>query len=131
MQKFDDLIQSGRVHRSIYTDTQIFALEQQRIFSGTWIYLAHASEIDEPNSFVIRKMGARTIIVTRDKKNNIHALINRCTHRGATICREKKGNKNPFLPALTMAGHLEMMVNVLPFHILKPMVRNLIVNHSI
>ncbi len=96
MQKFDNLIQSGRVHRSVYTDSEIYSIEQQRIFSGTWIYLAHASEIEEPNSFVQRKMGSRSIIVTRDKEHNINALVNRCTHRGATICREKKGNKNPF-----------------------------------
>jgi len=96
MKELDNLVQAGRVHRTVYTDENIFSVEQQKVFSETWVYLAHASEIKEPNSFVARKMGQRSVIVTRDKENKIHALLNRCTHRGATVCREKKGDKTPF-----------------------------------
>ncbi|PCI68387.1 MAG: (2Fe-2S)-binding protein [Piscirickettsiaceae bacterium] len=92
----DNLVQAGRVHRTVYTDEEIFLLEQQKVFGETWVYLAHASEIKEPNSFVARKMGLRSVIVTRDKEQKIHVLLNRCTHRGATVCREKKGDKTPF-----------------------------------
>ena len=96
MKELDNLVQAGRIHRTVYTDERIFSVEQQKVFSETWVYLAHASEIKEPNSFVARKMGLRSVIVTRDKENKIHALLNRCTHRGATVCREKKGDKTPF-----------------------------------
>lgn len=96
MEALDKLVQPGRVHRTVYTDETIFSQEQQKVFSETWVYLAHASEIKEPNSFVARKMGLRSVIVTRDKESNVHALLNRCTHRGATVCREKKGDKTPF-----------------------------------
>lgn len=92
----DNLVQAGRVHRRVYTDEGIFSAEQQKVFSETWVYLAHASEIREPNSFVARKMGMRSVIVTRDKEHKIHVLLNRCTHRGATVCREKKGTRAPF-----------------------------------
>ena len=96
IKSMNDLLQPGRVHRTVYTDAQIFSREQKKVFGETWIYLAHASEIREPNSFVARKMGLRSLIVTRDKKHKIHVLLNRCTHRGATVCREKKGEKTPF-----------------------------------
>tara|TARA_R110002096_G_scaffold92144_7_gene208338 strand:+ start:7135 stop:8436 length:1302 start_codon:yes stop_codon:yes gene_type:complete len=96
MNDFDELVQAGRVHRAAYTDEQLFITEQHKVFGETWVYLAHASEIAEPNSFVARKMGLRSVIVTRDKGFKVHVLLNRCTHRGATVCREKKGGKTPF-----------------------------------
>ncbi len=96
MHDFDELVQEHRVHRMVYTDERLFITEQQKVFGETWVYLAHASEIAEPNSFVARKMGLRSVIVTRDKESKVHVLLNRCTHRGATVCREKKGNKTPF-----------------------------------
>ena len=95
-QDWDDLVQRGRVHRSLYVDPAVFALEQQRIFGGTWVYLAHASEIAEPDSFVTRRLGPRPIIVTRDREGKVHALINRCTHRGALVCREAAGKAQFF-----------------------------------
>ncbi len=30
------LVQDGRVHSSAFTDAEIFKLEQERIFEGTW-----------------------------------------------------------------------------------------------
>ena len=36
-----------RVHASIYTDPAIFAREQERLFHGPWLYVAHDSELHE------------------------------------------------------------------------------------
>ncbi len=94
--EWDYLVQPGRVHRSLYVDPTIFELEQQRIFGGTWIYLAHISELAEPNSFITRHFGSRPLIVTRDKDGELHALINRCSHRGARICRSATGTAQFF-----------------------------------
>ena len=93
---WDYLIQRGRVHRSVYVDPAVFALEQQRIFGGTWVYLAHLSEVAEPDSFVTRRLGPRPLIITRDKDTQVHALINRCTHRGARVCRKTTGKARYF-----------------------------------
>lgn len=93
---WDHLVQRGRVHRSLYADPAVFALEQQRIFGGTWVYLAHASEIPERDSFVTRRLGPRPLIITRDHDGQVHALINRCTHRGALVCRETAGKRRSF-----------------------------------
>ena len=93
---WDDRVQPGRVHRSLYVDRDVFELEQRRIFGATWIYLAHESEITEPDSFVVRRIGPRPIIVTRDRETRIHGLINRCTHRGAAVCRAAAGKARYF-----------------------------------
>ena len=94
--QWDDRVRAGRVHRSLYVDSEVFELEQRRIFGATWIFLAHESEIAEPDSFVVRRLGPRPIIVTRDRDSKIHALINRCTHRGASVCRSAAGKARYF-----------------------------------
>ena len=38
-----------------------------RIFGGTWVYLAHESEIPNPNDFKTSNLGHRPIIILRDR----------------------------------------------------------------
>lgn len=92
----DQLVQSTRVHRRIYTDSAIFAEEMDRIFTRSWVFLLHESQIPKAGDFVQTRLGGRPIIVVRDKKGEINALLNRCPHRGATVCRESKGNSAMF-----------------------------------
>jgi len=93
---WDALVEEDRVHRALYTDPAIFEQEMTRIFGGTWVYLAHESEIPQANDYITRKMGLRPIIVTRDANGVLRALYNRCTHRGTTLCRNDKGNARFF-----------------------------------
>jgi phenylpropionate dioxygenase-like ring-hydroxylating dioxygenase large terminal subunit len=93
----DEIVQEGRVHRTAYTETPIFEREMERIFGGTWTFVAHESEIPKPNDFIRKRLGLRPIIVTRDRSNEFHVLMNRCTHRGATVCRLESGNARRFV----------------------------------
>ncbi len=93
---FNELIHEDRVHRAIYTDETIFREEMRKIFAAVWVYLAHESQIPNRDDFVTSKLGLRPIIVTRDSKGRIRALYNRCTHRGATICRQTQGTAKAF-----------------------------------
>src|SRR3546814_4331086 len=36
------------------------------------------------------------MLFTRDKEDRYHALINTCPHRGAVVCRERKGSAPAF-----------------------------------
>lgn len=85
-----------RCHRSIFTDPQLFEFEMKHIFEGNWAFLAHESQIAEPGDYYTLTLGRQPVIITRDKKNELHALINSCAHRGAMLCRRKTGNKNSF-----------------------------------
>ncbi len=93
---YDHLIQEDRVHRSLYTDEAIFREEMRKIFGAVWVYLAHESQIPKKNDFVTSKLGLRPLIVVRDSGGTIRALYNRCTHRGATLCRQDKGSARAF-----------------------------------
>lgn len=90
------LVQADRVHRLVYTDSGIFAREMSNVFAATWVYVAHESEIANPHDFRQAWIGTREVIVARDGKGTIQVFSNRCSHRGATVCREPRGNATGF-----------------------------------
>ena len=61
---WDELAQEDRVHRLIYTDPAVFDIEMTHIFGGTWVYLAHESQIPIPNDFITGKLGLRPLLIT-------------------------------------------------------------------
>jgi benzoate/toluate 1,2-dioxygenase subunit alpha len=82
-----------RVSRDIFTDPQIFELEMKHIFEGNWIYLAHESQIPNKNDYFTTYMGRQPIFIARDRNGELNAFVNACAHRGAMLCRFKRGNK--------------------------------------
>ena len=94
--RWDRLVRDDRVHRSLYTDPGVFDLEMASVFGWTWTYLGHESELANRNDFKTAYLGRRPIILTRDGEGRLHALLNRCRHRGATVCREERGNSKAF-----------------------------------
>jgi len=85
-----------RVHRSIYTDPAVFAAEIERVFGRTWVYVGHESEIPEPGSFTSTLIGRTPVILTRTDEGEVAVLLNRCTHRAATVCQERRGRNRFF-----------------------------------
>jgi len=92
----DELIEPDRVHGSLYTDSDLFALELERIWYRTWVYIGHVSEVPEPNDYVIKSIGPQSVIMSRDKAGQIHLLLNRCAHRANIVCDAPKGNSSAF-----------------------------------
>ncbi|MCB1733385.1 MAG: hypothetical protein KDI21_23130, partial [Halieaceae bacterium] len=45
------LVEPARLHRSIYTDPDIFELEMQRIWGKAWIFIGHESQVPNPGDF--------------------------------------------------------------------------------
>lgn len=85
-----------RCRRDVFTDPELFDLEMKHIFEGNWVFLAHESQIPEPNDYFTTWIGRQPIVITRDKGGELHGIINACAHRGATLCRRKHGNKGSF-----------------------------------
>ncbi|MCW2241463.1 benzoate 1,2-dioxygenase large subunit [Azospirillum canadense] len=82
-----------RCRRDIFTDPALFELEMKHIFEGNWIYLAHESQIPNKNDYFTTHMGRQPIVIARNKDGALNAFINACSHRGAMLCRHKRGNK--------------------------------------
>ena len=90
------LVQDHRVHRKIYTEPEIFALEVDRIFESGWVFLGHESEIAAPGDYKTVRFGRQPAIMTRHEDGGIHVVMNRCMHRATTICQQERGNANYF-----------------------------------
>jgi len=99
MKRFEDLnwpsADMTRIPFLAYHEPQIYNQEQERIFRGkTWNYLALEVELPAPGSFLTTYVGDTPIIVNRDAEGLVHAFVNRCAHRGATVRREAHGTAN-------------------------------------
>ena len=95
------LIEPGRVHRRVYTDSDIFELEMDRIFGCAWIFAGHTSQIPNIGDYVTSDIGRQPIIFIRHKDGTPQVLLNRCAHRGPKVCNEPCGN----LKSLTCLYH--------------------------
>lgn len=89
-------IEEGRLPIRVFNDQQIFDLEQKRLFSRTWCFLAHETEIPAPGDYVTRYIGNNNLIVARDEHGKIHANLNMCRHRGNVMCKSEMGNASHF-----------------------------------
>jgi len=85
-----------RCKREMFTDPRLFDLEMKHIFEGNWIYLAHESQIPEKNDFLTLTMGRQPIFIARNKDGELNAFLNACSHRGAMLCRHKRGNRSSY-----------------------------------
>jgi phenylpropionate dioxygenase-like ring-hydroxylating dioxygenase large terminal subunit len=92
----DELVQDDRVHRNLYTSPDIFAAEMERIYRSVWVYVAHASEIPDAGDFKTTYVGLSPVIVARSRDGSVSVLLNRCAHRGLTVCQQQSGNAAAF-----------------------------------
>lgn len=83
-------------NRESFTNQEIFDLELKHIFEGNWVFLAHESQIPNINDYFTTTIGKQSVVITKNKEGVLTALINSCTHKGAQLCRHKKGNKSSF-----------------------------------
>jgi len=90
------LLRPDAVHRDVYADAALFALEQERIFRRAWIYLCHESEIARPGDHVLAQLGPDEVIVARAADGSIAAMHNRCAHRGTRLMVAPRGNTRLF-----------------------------------
>lgn len=81
----------------VYTDADLYALEQARIFRGaTWNFLALECEIPNPGDYKTTYVGDAPVIVARGQDGSVNAMVNRCAHKGALVCYKNRGNVREF-----------------------------------
>jgi len=86
------LVQADRVHRDVYTDAEVFQLEMERLWSRTWIYVGHTSQIPNPGDFLTLDVATQPVIVVRHTDNSVRVLLNRCAHKGTKVVYDTAGN---------------------------------------
>ena len=79
-----------------YANEEIFQLEQERIFSKNWSFVAHAGQIEKPGSFVTATIAGVSIIVLKSPEHGIRGFVNICRHRAAPLCTRETGEITRF-----------------------------------
>lgn len=96
LDRVQDQLAQDLVPVEIFNDEKVFQAEIDRIFTASWVFVAHETEIPEPGDFVQRRIGTDPVIVTRDGRGGINVLSNYCRHRGTQVCQTDSGNSRFF-----------------------------------
>lgn len=74
-----------------YTSQEVFALEMNRIYKNGWVCIGHHSRIAGAGEYFLADVLGESLIILRDKQNQVRAFYNVCRHRGTRICEESEG----------------------------------------
>ncbi|HMF29240.1 MAG TPA: aromatic ring-hydroxylating dioxygenase subunit alpha [Candidatus Cybelea sp.] len=74
-----------------YVSADVFAREQERIFSREWLCVGREEQLRNAGDFFTVERAGENLIVTRDSAGRIHAFYNVCRHRGSRICEAASG----------------------------------------
>lgn len=90
------LHEEGWLDPRLYTDPELHALEQERVFGRSWLFLAHESQLARPGDFFTTYMGTDPVVVVRQEDGTLAAFLNQCRHRGMRLCPADAGNAKAF-----------------------------------
>ena len=71
-----------------YTSDNFFALEQEKIFSNSWVAVGCLPKVRKQGDILVTEVAGRSILVVRGKKNKLMAFYNVCRHRGSKLLNE-------------------------------------------
>lgn len=77
--------------REAYTDPIVFDFEVQTFLKRHWFCVGHVSSVARAGEFFLTSIAGESIIVVRDREDNLHALVNVCRHRGSRVCTVERG----------------------------------------
>ena len=84
--RFDaDPISSFTMAADLYTDPNVAELERRKIFSNSWQWVGHRSDVAEPGQYFTTEVAGERIFVVRDMAGDLRAFFNVCLHRGHSL----------------------------------------------
>ena len=90
------LVQDDQVHRDVYIDPEIFELEMEQLWSNTWIYVGHVSQVPRPGDYATADIATRPVVMVRHEDGTVRVLMNRCAHKGSKVVSAPAGNTGRF-----------------------------------
>ena len=90
------LVRETEVHRDVYIDEEVFALEMEHVFGNSWVYVGHDSQVADPGDYFGTTIGTQPVLMVRHSDGTVKVLHNRCPHKGTRITTETCGNTGKF-----------------------------------
>ena len=108
----------SRVPYKIYTDEQLYALEQEKLFRGAiWQFVGFEIEVPNVGDFKTTFIGDTPVVLSRCATDEFSVVVNRCAHRGATLCFEESGHQKEFSCIYhNWSYDLKGALKAVPFH---------------
>ena len=70
-----------------YCSDEVFEVERERLFQGSWFCVGRAEELPGAGSFVAVDVAGESILIVRDADGTLRAFLNVCRHRGSQLCQ--------------------------------------------
>ena len=86
------LVREDAVHRDLYVDPAVFALEMRRLWRRSWLFVGHDSQVPSPGDFATLDLGNQPVLMVRREDGAISVLHNRCAHKGAPLATAAAGH---------------------------------------
>jgi len=67
------LVRDDAVHRDVYVDDEVFALEMERLWARTWVYLGHDSQVSGGGECVTVPVAQRPVTLRRAEDGSLQA----------------------------------------------------------
>ena len=72
-------------------------MEQERVFGNSWVPVALTPQLKEPGDICVVEVAGQSVIITRNKQDELRAFYNVCRHRGAMMldadCTKVRGSR--------------------------------------
>jgi Rieske 2Fe-2S family protein len=68
-----------------FVSPEVFAKEQDGIFSKQWVLVGHQSQLAEAGDYFVAAAAGESLIVVRDQRSVIRGFYNVCRHRGTRL----------------------------------------------
>jgi phenylpropionate dioxygenase-like ring-hydroxylating dioxygenase large terminal subunit len=89
------ILQTGKTPVSIYTSTTYFERERD-VFRNVWLYAGRIEEVPKPGDWFLKdvRICHASIIIVRDRNEEVRAFHNVCSHRSMKLLWEPRGHSN-------------------------------------
>ncbi len=92
MRGLQDLVQPDRVHRDVYTSPDVFKQEMDQLWTRTWVFVGHDSQIPAEGDYYTTTIGLQPVMMVRQRDGSVRVMRNRCSHKGAKLVSDGAGN---------------------------------------
>ncbi len=79
-----------------YHDEDFYEFEVDNILKLNWLCVGRWDQAKEAGDYFTLKMFGESVVIVRDRDNELHALINVCQHRWSQVVDDGKGNAKLF-----------------------------------
>ncbi len=79
------ILEAHALPADAYTSQDFFSLERDRVFGTSWVFVGIADELQPVGQVLVRDLGGRSILITKNAGGELRGFANSCRHRGTQL----------------------------------------------